>query len=83
MGGVAAEARGVESQPAGGGGAGGDVVGVVDGAVHVGNTQTSVRTEAWPSHQTVVVKERLRLAGRAPQLYGEQCEEDHVHSVVQ
>ena len=64
VGGVATYPGGVESQPAGGGGGGGDVVSVVDGAVHVGNTQASIGTEAWPSHQTVVVKQRLRLAGR-------------------
>ena len=69
MGGVAAEPRGVESQPAGGGGAGGEVLGVVDGAVHVGHTQPTVRTEAGPSQQTVVIKERLRLAGRTRQCY--------------
>ena len=69
MGGVAAEPRGVESQPAGGGGAGGEVLGVVDGTVHVGDTQPTVRTEAWPSHQTVAIKERLRLAGRTRQCY--------------
>ena len=54
---------------------------IVDSAVHVGNTQTSIGTEARPSHQTVVVKQRLRLAGRARQLYGEQ-EEDHGSFVV-
>ena len=57
------------------------MVSIVDSAVHVGNTQASIGTVARPSHQTLVVKQRLRLADRAPQLYREQ-QEDHGSLVV-
>ena len=49
LGGIAADPGGVERQPAGGGGGGGEMVRVVNRAVHVGDTQASIRTEAWPS----------------------------------
>ena len=65
-GGVAADARGVDGQPAGGGGGGVEMVGIVDSTVSMGNTHPAIGTVGGAGEEAGV-QERLGLTCSVPQ----------------
>ena len=65
-GGVAADAWGVDGQPAGGRGGGVQMVGIVDSTVSMGNTHSAIGTVG-RAREEAGVQERLGLAYSFPQ----------------